>query len=56
MLVRKIWPLHLNLVPETVNVIYYDPATDPYTTLEAGMRNYRLHSIQHSRVRNTHQC
>lgn len=25
--------LHLNLVPETVNVIYYDPATDPYTTL-----------------------
>jgi len=25
--------LHLNLVAETVNVIYYDPATDPYTTL-----------------------
>lgn len=25
--------IHLNLVPETVNVIYYDPATDPYTTL-----------------------
>jgi hypothetical protein len=25
--------LHLNLVPESVNVIYYDPATDPYTTL-----------------------
>jgi hypothetical protein len=25
--------LHLNLVPETVNVIYYNPATDPYTTL-----------------------
>ncbi|HNJ28865.1 MAG TPA: zinc-dependent metalloprotease family protein [Ferruginibacter sp.] len=25
--------LHLNLVPETVNVIYYNPATDPYTSL-----------------------
>lgn len=25
--------IHLNLVPETVNVIYYNPATDPYTTL-----------------------
>ncbi|MEP7165469.1 MAG: reprolysin-like metallopeptidase [Ferruginibacter sp.] len=25
--------IHLNLVPETVNVIYYVPATDPYTTL-----------------------
>lgn len=25
--------LHLNLVAQTVNVIYYDPATDPYTTL-----------------------
>ncbi|HRI25124.1 MAG TPA: zinc-dependent metalloprotease family protein, partial [Ferruginibacter sp.] len=25
--------LHLNLVPETVNVIYYNPATDPYSTL-----------------------
>ncbi|MFZ1454251.1 MAG: reprolysin-like metallopeptidase, partial [Ferruginibacter sp.] len=27
--------IHLNLVPESVNVIYYDPATDPYTTLGA---------------------
>lgn len=25
--------IHLNLVSESVNVIYYDPATDPYTTL-----------------------
>ena len=25
--------LHLNLVANSVNVIYYDPATDPYTTL-----------------------
>ncbi|MBI5857497.1 MAG: peptidase [Sphingobacteriales bacterium] len=25
--------IHLNLVAETVNVIFYDPATDPYTTL-----------------------
>ncbi|MBL7747525.1 MAG: peptidase, partial [Chitinophagaceae bacterium] len=25
--------LHLNLVNETTNVIYYDPTTDPYTTL-----------------------
>jgi len=25
--------LHLNLIPETVNVIFYDPATDPYTTM-----------------------
>ena len=25
--------IHLNLIPETVNVIYYDPATDPYTSL-----------------------
>jgi hypothetical protein len=25
--------IHLNLVPETVNVIFYDPATDPYTTI-----------------------
>lgn len=25
--------VHLNLIPETVNVIFYDPATDPYTTL-----------------------
>ena len=27
--------LHLNLIPQTVNVIFYDPATDPYTTLSA---------------------
>ena len=27
--------LHLNLIPETVNVIYYDPATDPYTNLSS---------------------
>jgi subtilisin-like proprotein convertase family protein len=25
--------LHLNIVNETTNIIYYDPATDPYTTL-----------------------
>ncbi len=25
--------LHLNLIASTVNVIFYDPATDPYTTL-----------------------
>ncbi len=25
--------IHLNLIATTVNVIYYDPATDPYTTL-----------------------
>lgn len=25
--------LHLNLIPTTTNVIYYNPATDPYTTL-----------------------
>ncbi|MFZ1785937.1 MAG: reprolysin-like metallopeptidase [Ferruginibacter sp.] len=25
--------LHLNLVAQTTNVIYYDPVTDPYTTL-----------------------
>lgn len=25
--------IHLNLIPTTTNVIYYDPATDPYTTL-----------------------
>ena len=25
--------VHLDLIPTTVNVIYYDPATDPYTTL-----------------------
>jgi hypothetical protein len=25
--------LHLNLIPSTVNVIYYDPLTDPYTTM-----------------------
>ena len=24
--------LHLNLIPETTKVIYYDPATDPYST------------------------
>ncbi len=27
--------LHLNLIPTTTNVIYYNPATDPYTTLGA---------------------
>ncbi len=27
--------LHLNLIPETVNVIFYDPATDPYTNLNS---------------------
>jgi hypothetical protein len=27
--------IHLNLIPTTTNVIYYDPATDPYTTLGA---------------------
>lgn len=27
--------IHLNLIPETVNVIFYDPLTDPYTTLSA---------------------
>ncbi|MCX6319670.1 MAG: M12 family metallo-peptidase [Bacteroidetes bacterium] len=25
--------IHLNLVPESVNVIYYNPATDPYSAL-----------------------
>ena len=25
--------IHLNLVPESVNVIFYNPATDPYSTL-----------------------
>ncbi len=25
--------IHLNLIPQTTAVIYYDPATDPYTTL-----------------------
>jgi hypothetical protein len=27
--------IHLNLIASTTNVIYYDPATDPYTTLGA---------------------
>jgi hypothetical protein len=27
--------VHLNLIASTTNVIYYDPATDPYTTLGA---------------------
>ncbi|MDQ3798962.1 MAG: M12 family metallo-peptidase [Acidobacteriota bacterium] len=27
--------IHLNLIASTTNVIYYDPATDPYTTLSA---------------------
>ena len=27
--------LHLNLIPQTVDVIFYDPATDPYTILGA---------------------
>ena len=27
--------VHLNLIPQTTAVIYYDPATDPYTTLSA---------------------
>jgi hypothetical protein len=27
--------LHLNLIPTTVDVIFYDPATDPYTSLGA---------------------
>jgi hypothetical protein len=25
--------IHLNLIPTTTQVIYYDPATDPYTTM-----------------------
>ena len=27
--------IHLNLIASTTNVIYYDPATDPYTTLSS---------------------
>jgi hypothetical protein len=27
--------IHLNLIPTTTAVIYYDPATDPYTTLSS---------------------
>jgi len=27
--------LHLNLIPNTTDVIYYNPATDPYTTLSS---------------------
>lgn len=27
--------LHLNLIPETTNIIFYDPATDPYTSLSS---------------------
>ncbi|MDQ6656223.1 MAG: M12 family metallo-peptidase, partial [Verrucomicrobiota bacterium] len=27
--------LHLNLIPQTTAVIFYDPATDPYTTLSS---------------------
>ncbi len=26
--------VHLNLIAQTTAVIYYDPATDPYTNLE----------------------
>ena len=33
--------LHLNLIPTTTDVIFYDPATDPYTTL--GAWNLQLH-------------
>jgi hypothetical protein len=27
--------VHLNLIPETTRLIFYDPATDPYTTLSS---------------------
>lgn len=30
---EKDFALHLNLIASTTNVIYYNPATDPYTTL-----------------------
>lgn len=31
--------LHLNLVPESVNVIYYNPSTDPYSTRLSSWNN-----------------
>ena len=30
---EKDFALHLNLIPTTTNVIYYDPNTDPYTSM-----------------------
>ncbi len=30
---EKDFAIHMNIVPQTTNVIYYDPTSDPYTTL-----------------------
>lgn len=30
---EKDFSIHMNLIAQTANVIYYDPATDPYTTM-----------------------
>jgi subtilisin-like proprotein convertase family protein len=30
---EKDFAIHMNIVPQTTNVIYYDAATDPYTTM-----------------------
>ncbi|MEO7445370.1 MAG: reprolysin-like metallopeptidase [Ferruginibacter sp.] len=35
--------LHLNLISQTTDIIYYDPATDPYTTL--GSWNLQLQTV-----------
>lgn len=42
--------LHLNLIPETGNVIFFDPATDPYTSL--GQWNTQLQNTLNSNVGN----
>lgn len=34
--------IHLNLIPNTTSVIYYDPATDPYTAGNTGPWNGQL--------------
>lgn len=35
--------LHLNLIPQTTDIIYYDPSSDPYTTL--GQWNLQLQIV-----------
>jgi hypothetical protein len=42
--------LHLNLIPETTNIIFYDPATDPYTTTLSNWNNELRNAIRNNGI------
>ncbi len=47
---EKDFGVHLNLIPETTNIIFYDPATDPYTTTLSAWNNQLRDAIRNNGI------